>query len=184
MREKDVPVHDTYAEALIDAVRATGRLDATFEEAIQLSQILKAHPELPRFLEKPAIRNDEKKALIRTVFEGRLSTIMLHLGLLLVDKHRGAMWRDILNRFVELVERERGIFAARVDTAHELSMGERERLKESLERFTKQHLRIRYQTEEDLIGGVRFRYGDMMIDNTVRAFLSQLRVRLERVKVH
>jgi F-type H+-transporting ATPase subunit delta len=184
MPEQNTLVLETYAEALADALGRTARLDASFEEAIQLSQVLKAHPELPRLLEKPAIRDDEKKALLRTVFSGRLSPIMLNLGLLLVDKHRGGMWRAILNHFVDLIERRRGVFPARVETACDLSAGEQERLKGALEKFTGKRLRIRFLTDARLVGGVRFRYGDLMVDNTIRSYLSELRARLEKVKVH
>ena len=184
MPEQDTLVLDTYAEALADAARKTGRLDAVFEEAVQLSPLLKAHPELPRFLEKPAIRDDEKKSLLRTVFAERLSPIMLNLGLLLVDKHRAGAWRAILNHFVDLIERRRGVFPGRVETACDLSADEKEQLGKALEQFTGKRLRIRFRTDPRLVGGVRFRYGDLMVDNTIRSHLSELRARLEKVKVH
>jgi len=183
MREQNIPIFDTYAEALLDAVSRAGQLDVAFHEALELRKVLAASPALPRLLEKPAILKEDKLALLRRVFEGRLSPLMLNLALLLVDKHRGGNWDGVLEFFIKRVEDKRGIRSAQVTTARALMADERIRLQDSLERFTGAKLRVEYRQDPEVLGGVLFRAGDLMIDSTIRGFLKELRGRLGRLKV-
>lgn len=183
MRERNIAIFETYAEALMDAAIHQDSLDATFDEATAVRQILSQHPELLRLLEKPAILKEEKQELLRRAFEGRLSPLMLNLSLLLVDKHRGGQWDGILEFFVKKVEESRGIHQGQVHTAHEVSEEEKRRLRDALESFTGKKLRMDFRRETDLVGGVLFRSGDTMIDGTVRGFLKELRARLLGVKI-
>ncbi len=184
MREQDIPIHEIYAEALAEAATESGRFDDVFQEALELKKVLEAHRELLLFLEKPAIETEEKKQLLRNVFTGQLSPLMLNLALLLVDKFRGGMWLGILDQFIVLAERKRGIFAAKVSTAHTLDETERGRLQKSLEGFTGKQLRIQFEEDPDLLGGVLFRYGDLMIDNSIRGALKEMRMRMNETKIH
>jgi F-type H+-transporting ATPase subunit delta len=183
MRQQDIPVLETYAEALLDAARGRGEVDAVFAEAGLLRGILAANPGLLRLMEKPAIEKEEKKTLLRRVFDGRLSPLMTHLPLLLVDKYRGGLWGDILEFFITKVERERGIRYAQIATARILSSGEKDLLKTCLEKFTGKQLRIHYHETPDLLGGVLFRCEDILIDTTLSSALHGLGRRLRAVKL-
>jgi len=183
MRRQDNRVLETYAGALLEAARRAGELDRVFAEAGALRGILDDHPVLLRLLERPAIEKEEKKALVRRVFAPQLLPLMLYLPLLLIDHHRGGLWNGVLAFFVDRVERERGILNARIATARPLSADERDLLKTRLERFTGKQLRIDYEEEPDLLGGVVFRCDDLLIDTSLRRGLSQLRRLLLGVRV-
>jgi F-type H+-transporting ATPase subunit delta len=183
MREQDLPVLDTYAAAVAQAASAEGLLDAILQEAIALRRVLHDTPGLLVFLEKPAIENDRKKELLRTVFEGRLSPLMLHLAYLLVDKHRGGLWLGVVESLITLEEHRRGVYTARVATASALDAAQRQSLQECLEKSTGKKLRIQFDLRPDLIGGVFFRCGDTLIDGSLRGALDGLRVRLRSVRI-
>jgi len=183
MREQDIPVLETYAEALVQAAKESGQLETLFDEAGQLLAFLRESPALLVFLERPAIETEDKKALLRSVFTDHLSKMMLNLGLLLVDKFRGGLWPGVIEQFIAQVERERGIFSARVATASPLATDLRPRLQAALERFTGKRLRIQYEEEPSLLGGVMFRYGDTLIDGTVRGKMSDIRTIWNDLKI-
>ena len=183
MRQQDIPVLETYAEALLDAARGRGEVDPVFAEAGLLRRVLAANPGLLRLMEKPAIAKEEKKALLRKVFDGRLSPLMTHLPLLLVDNYRGGLWGDILEFFITKVEREQGIRYAEIATARVLSSEEKDLLKTRLEKFTGKQLRIQYHETADLLGGVLFRCEDILIDTTLSSALHGLGRRLRAVKL-
>jgi F-type H+-transporting ATPase subunit delta len=102
---------------------------------------------------------------------------------LLVDKHRGGNWDGVLEFFIRRVEEKRGVRSAQVTTARALMADERIRLQNSLEKFTGAKLRVEYRQDPEVLGGVLFRAGDLMIDSTIRGFLKELRGRLGRLKV-
>ncbi|MBN1868373.1 ATP synthase F1 subunit delta [Candidatus Sumerlaeota bacterium] len=183
MREENIPVLEIYSDALIDAAERQGALDAAFEEAAVVLTVLKEHPSVLVLLERPAIRKDEKQAFLRRVFEGRLSPLMLNLTLMLVEKNRGGLWMGLMEYFIQEIEERRGIHGAEVRTAIELPSGERDRLTETLERFFGKRFRIRFNADPHLIAGVLFRFGDVMIDTTIRDYLKEIRERLEAVKI-
>jgi F-type H+-transporting ATPase subunit delta len=183
MREQDLPVLETYAEALAQAAKESDQLDPLLEEAGQLLAFLRESKALLVFLERPAIETEDKKNLLRAVFTDHLSKLMLNLGLLLVDKFRGGLWPGVIEQFIAQVERERGIFSARVTTASPLAADLRPRLQAALEHFTGKHLRIQYVEEPSLLGGVMFRYGDTLIDGTVRRKMNDIRTLWNDLKI-
>ncbi|HNY27325.1 MAG TPA: ATP synthase F1 subunit delta [Candidatus Sumerlaeota bacterium] len=183
MREQDLPILEVYAEALHESARAAQSLDAVFDQAQQLGPILRENPALLRFLEKPAIETSAKKQLLKTAFGGRIQPLMLNLALMLTDKYRGGLWLGVLDQFIHRVERERGIFAASVQSAHVLDAQERAQVKARLEAFTGKQLRIEYEENPSLIGGVLFRYGDTLIDHSLRGALQKIRARLEAAPI-
>lgn len=183
MRQQDLPTLEAYADALLHAADQTNLVDTAFQEAEQLRLALAQHPELLRLMERPAIPKDEKKALIRKVFEGQLIPIMLHLPLILIDNNRGGLWDGILEFFISRVEHRRDIHSAEVSTARALSDAEKKTLKSSLEKRMGQHLRITFVEKPDLMGGVLFRCDDTLIDSSLSRALDKLHARLQGVKV-
>lgn len=183
MREQDLPVLDTYAAAVAQAATEEGQLDSLLEEAVALRSVLRDTPELLVFLERPAVENDRKKELLRTVFRGRLSPLMLNLAFVLVDKHRGGLWLGVVESLITLEEHRRGVYSARVLTASPLDEAQRQDLQKSLEKSTGKKLRIQFDLRADLIGGVLFRCGDTLIDGSLRGALDDMRNRLQSIRL-
>jgi F-type H+-transporting ATPase subunit delta len=182
MREQDIPTLQTYAEALMDAARRGDGLDAVLAEAVALAELLAQNKKILYFLERPAIRKDEKKELIERVFKGKLSPLMLNLPRLLVDKNRGGLWDEILAHFVRKVEESKGIHPGKVSTAVPLNDAEKKALEAALRKFTGHKLRVAYEVDPRLVGGVLFRSGDMLIDQSVSRRTRELRDRLLKVR--
>lgn len=183
MREQDIPVLEVYGKALLDAARQQNCVDQLFEEAESLRSLLKEQKALLRFLAEPAIQKSEKHALLARAFQQQLHPLMFNLPRLMVDKNRGALWKEVLDFFIQKVEADRGIFEGKVTTAYALSEQEKTALAQALEHFTQTKLRLHYLVDPRVLGGVLFRSGDKMVDSTVRGRLHELRARLDHVKV-
>lgn len=183
MREQDMPVLEVYAEALVDACQREGVVDQVFEEAKELRVALGNKPELMQLLGRPTIRLEEKKALIRRVFEGKVSPLMLHLPLVLVDKNRGVLWNDVLEYFLLRLEEGRGIRHGTVMSAVVLADDQKERMQKSLEAYTGSKLRIRWKVDPWVLGGVSFRSGDLLLDNTLRSALRGMAKGMQEAKI-
>ena len=178
MREQDIPVLETYVEALLAAAGDATRKDALYQEAQELLQVIHRNKSLPRFIERPAFIKEEKKQMVTRVFKGKLSPLMFHLPLLLLDKNRIELWEEILVLFVRKIEEEKGIRSATITSASEISTEQRIKLQATLEKYTASKLRIQYRLNKDLIGGIVFRSGDRMIDSSVQTQLRTVRSRL------
>ncbi|MFP4580540.1 MAG: ATP synthase F1 subunit delta [Candidatus Sumerlaeia bacterium] len=183
MREENLPILRTYADALIDAASKGGALESVFEEAVSLAPILRSNPALLHFLDRPSILSEEKKDVIKRVFGDKLSPLMLHLPQLLVDKNRGTFWADIVEHFIKMVEKDKGIHAACVTTAISLSEDDKRKLHEALEKFTGKRLHIEFRENPSVIGGVHFHSDEMLIDGTVSGEIKALKNHLMKVRI-
>jgi F-type H+-transporting ATPase subunit delta len=173
-------VQRTYAEALLGAARRTGSLQRVQEEAKILLQVVKKSPRLLLFMENPNVEPTEKLALLDRVFKARLSPVLINLLHVLAARRRTTNLDEILDLFQELTEQAEGIFQATVTSAYNLSVQDKLKLKASLEQYTRSRLKIDYGVDPGLIGGIVFRFRDLLIDSSLRSALDQLRRRLTR----
>lgn len=175
----DSTVSERYAHALFNVSKRQGTLPAAIADAEQFLALNKKDSRLAVFLEGPQFRTEDKLAMVKRAFEGKLEPLLVQLIILLINKGRIEYARPILNRFVELAEADQGLHPAEVTTANELSDEQKERLQKGLEGFAKAQLRIRWRVEPSLIAGVRFTMGDLLIDDTIKGKLDKLRYQLQ-----
>jgi F-type H+-transporting ATPase subunit delta len=187
----DLVAIDNYAKALLTTSEKTERLDPVFESARDLSDYFEAvqaedallAARLRVFIESPQVPDGEKRALIRNVFGGRVDPLLLNLMCLMIDKRRADHIAPALCRFCEMADERKGIHPGLVRTARELTAEERERMQSCLERFTDSRLRLRYGVDPNLIGGVVFKYRDLLVDSTLRASLDEIRATLDGLRL-
>lgn len=174
-------VERTYAEALLGAAQKQGALRQVYEESQQLLQVftqITQSRKLLRYFESPHVPTEDKLALLDRVFKGRLHPLLFSLIRVLAERRRGTYLDETLLLFRELAEQTQGIYPAVVGTAFELNTQEKAYLQKALEAYTKLRLRIDFIVDSDLVGGVLFRCGDLLVDSTLRSELNSLKERL------
>ena len=164
-----------YAQALFGAARGQGIMQRAQEEAKVLRRVLEEMPTLGFFLENPRTPEETKQALLERVFRSRLSPLLMKLLGVLVDRHRTIYLAEMLELFQVLGEEAEGIFSGMVTSAHELDFQDKLKLKTSLENFTRCQLKLRYLVDDGLIGGIVFRFRDLLIDTSLSGELEKLR---------
>jgi F-type H+-transporting ATPase subunit delta len=87
----------------------------------------------------------------------------------------------MLERFGELVRRERGIALAEVRSALPLDEKEHDAIAKRLRALTGGKVEMNVVVDEALIGGIAVRIGDMLYDASVRSRLERLRARLTTI---
>jgi ATP synthase F1 delta subunit len=171
---------NSYAQALFSSGKRQGLLARMLEESKMVAALLKANPAFATFLEGPQIPTEKKRELIDRAFGRRLSQISINLLYMMVDRERARLLGRILEEFAEVAERAEGIHPARVTTAHELNFDQKQKLKAALEKHTDCRLRIDYAVKPELIGGLVFRFRDVLIDASLRHGLDGLEKHLHR----
>ena len=168
-----------YAEAAFEIGKADGTLETWERDLVTLRDALR-DPELRRLVEHPAIPFAEKERILRRVASG-VSRDPILLALLMVRRGRPRAIDAMVERFEELVRRERGIALAEVRSALPLDEGQRTAIAERLRALTGDRIEIREVVDDALIGGVSVRIGDRLYDASVRNRLERLRARLTAV---
>ncbi len=168
-----------YAEAAFEIGKADGTLDAWERDLATLRDTL-ADQELRRLVEHPAVPFAEKEKVLRRVVEG-VSREPLSLALLMIRRGRPGAIDAMVDRFAELVRRERGISLAEVRTALPLDDEQRAAVTERLKELTGDRIEMKEVVDDSLIGGLSVRIGDRLYDASVRSRLERLRARLTAV---
>jgi len=168
-----------YADAAFEIGRADGTLE-TWERDLATLRAALGDTELRRLVEHPAVPFAEKEKVLRRVVTG-VTAEPLSLALLMIRRGRPGAIDAMVDRFAELVRRERGISLAEVRTALPLDDEQRNAISERLRTLTGDRIEMNEVVDDALIGGVSVRIGDRLYDASVRSRLERLRARLTAV---
>jgi F-type H+-transporting ATPase subunit delta len=102
----------------------------------------------------------------------------MNLALLMVRRGRPGAIDAMVDRFAELLRRDRGIVLAEVRTALALDEEQRNEIAERMRALTGGRVEINEVVDESLIGGIAVRIGDQLYDASVRSRLERLRARV------
>ena len=133
--------------------------------------------------ENPIIPKNEKKELLKKLFQGKINQKILNFLFLLIDKQRFNALSEIQNQLAILVNKAKGITIAEVASASELDSTTLENIKQRLENILgqngqKEKVTIEQKIEVDLIGGIKVKINDLVYDGSLKGRLENLKRRL------
>ena len=167
-----------YAKAIFELACEDDKLKEYGADLAKVQQLYTQCPELKAYLCNPNIQPEEKKSLLREVFEGGVQEMVLNFLLLLIDKRRMQVFEAINEIFIELSNEKLGIAVADVTTVDALAPAQLQELTEKLERITGKQVSLREHRDPSLIGGVVVRIGDRRIDGSVKGRLAAMTAQL------
>jgi F-type H+-transporting ATPase subunit delta len=163
----DPIVRERYASAILNIARRQNIREQLLEDARVLLEVIQAIPQALVMIEAPQFKQERKVAFLDRTIKGRFHEVIERLVYLLLERHRIEYLGAVLKRFVVLVELDLGIRPATLTTAIELTDDQKAHLQAKLEAYTKSRLNIKYVVDPSVIAGVRFRCGDLLLDDTV-----------------
>ncbi len=168
-----------YASALADVVQKTGETETVKSELKQWVEMMVSSNELREAFSSPAIAHLSKEAvlekLIATTSPSKTTANFLRV---LLKNGRISVVAAFSEKFEAVLEERAGIITAKITSARELGEGEKSGLKSSIEKMTGMKVRLEFDTDEDLIGGVVTRIGSTVYDGSVKTQLENLKQQL------
>ena len=180
---KDTGVAARYAKALFLVTEKRGETTRALEDLQALDDVLKAGTSAAAFFGSPQVRLNDKREALGNALKGKALPVVAAFADLLLRKKRLAERHGILEEFRTLVERAQGIQRAHVVSAVPLTREEMNRLLPELERVTGGTVRVTTEVDPSVLGGVRVRIGDRVIDRTVSTLLESISKQLYEVSV-
>ncbi|MBX3730301.1 MAG: ATP synthase F1 subunit delta [Candidatus Sumerlaeia bacterium] len=180
----DLQAAGNWGDALFAATRDAGVVARVLEESGSLIAALDAVPRFSAFLEAPHVKLEEKLALAGKVLDDRFHRLLRNFVLLLIRRGRILLLREAIDAFRLHAERDQGLWRGTVRSAVALDDAQRQRLQQALEAHTRHRLVLDWKTDPTLLGGVVFKSGDLLIDNSLKTRLGHIRERLEAVRIH
>lgn len=176
-------VREIYSEVLFDLAEQGGQINTVQEEMAVVRQILKREPEFASLLGSEIIKGDEKIAIIRRIFEGRLSDLTIHFLGVLARRGRIGFLASISDRFEALADEYHHRQPVEVTVAKQPDAAFVEKLRADMAAALKSEVKLSIKVDPALIGGVVVRKDDMMIDGSVRSSLENaVRTIVDRMK--
>ncbi len=100
---------------------------------------------------------------------------------LLVKKRMISKSEDVIEAYRKLTLGEKGIVEAEVTTSHPLAPEAEENIKKFVkEEFGAKEVEIHHKLEESLLGGMKLKVGDTIIDGTLKGRLNHLQILLTK----
>jgi F-type H+-transporting ATPase subunit delta len=171
-------VDKVYAKALFELAFEQGgreRLEALVAELDELVDLVRQIPEFEEFMASRIIAFPKKEASLRRMFEGKVSPEVMHLALLLQKKGRSGRFVRVAVAFDQLVQERFGRVEVDVYTRFPMPPDQMERLRDTLRAALGREPVVYTYTDSSMIGGLRVRVGDRLVDASFSTRLRKMR---------
>lgn len=174
-------VSRVYAQALFELAAEAGQDQAMADEIDELGDLLAAQPQLLPLLSTPAITAEQRRDIIDRIFKGNVSDTLYRFLQILAGKIRLAHLPAIVQAYVNLVTEQRGVVEVDIFVPAKLDDAQLQRIAGSIgESLGGKEVAPHQYVDESLIGGMKVRIGDQMIDASVASQLRTMRQQMVR----
>jgi len=167
-----------YGRALLEAADDKGSLAEVAEEVESLRKVLDDNPDLRVFIESPRLETSKKRAVVERSLRGRASDILVNFVLLLIDKGRESLLRDLLAAFSNLHDQHIGLVRARVVSAVPLAGELVSRLRDAMEAQLDRKVVFENEVDPGILGGLIVRFDGMVADGSIKTALDDIRANM------
>jgi F-type H+-transporting ATPase subunit delta len=171
-------VSRVYAQALLELGQPDGQADALAQEAGELLGLLNSEADLDRLLSSRALSSAQRSGAVEKLFKGNVSDVLYRFIQVVNRKGRLSELSGILQTYLDLVAEVRGELDVDVFVAEGLSDSAGQSVAESIGSALNKKVRLREHVDPELIGGLKVRVGDRLIDGSVATQLRIIKRRL------
>lgn len=163
-----------YAEALFEAGKDRGKLDALQSQLAQFVDAVDGSRELQVFLFSPYLSTADKKEGLKRAISGAEPELTNFLELL-AEKHRMPEIFRIRRELDELWKKENRRLDVTVTSAVELDEAVVKKIGQEVERQTGEEVDLASRVDDGILGGIVLQVGNMVLDASIRTRLEKLR---------
>lgn len=167
-----------YADALLSLGQAHGDLPQLTADISAALAFLAEHPDIRSFLADSAVQAEGKEAALRELLAGRIGLLALHVLLLLQDEGQFTALGQIAECFFEKTAMLDDKISGELTSAVPLSEERVAKIEKEAGRLLNRDLNLHALVDPSILGGIRLKVGDFVLDGTVDRQLSDARERL------
>ncbi len=167
-------IADIYAQSLLDLADQSQAVEAVAADLDALAALVTRNPNFQTFLASPYFTEQTRRDLVRSVFAGRLHRLTLNFLSVTIDHGRGGFLPQIMDRFKQLHRAHQGYQTVKVTVAQTMNQKRTERLAREVAEALNARIDLEVHVDPSIVGGVIIRFGEKMLDNSVRGRLTRL----------
>jgi len=165
-------------EAMVLAADADNGLDELEDGLFRFGRVVAGQPDLRAALTDTSLPADRKQDLLRTLLDGKVTSVTLRLISQMVMHPRGRTLTAALDLCAGIAAKRREQLIAVVRSAVELSTVQRRRLAEALAASYGHPVHLNVVIDPSVVGGISVQIGDELIDGTAASRLAAVRRKL------
>jgi F-type H+-transporting ATPase subunit delta len=168
-----------YASALADVILQRGEAKEVQHELQQWDEMLKSSAGLHEVFRNPTIALDQKRAVLNKLIErAKPRPTTTNFLKVLLQNQRLTELPEINRKLTDILDERAGMVAAIVTTARPVPDNIQRSLEQRLTAVTQKKVRLNFEQDPNLIGGLVARIGSTVFDGSVRNQLQQIKERM------
>ncbi len=168
-----------YASALADVILERGEAKEVQHELQQWEELLQSNAALQEVFHNPTIALDQKRAVLNKLIDrAKPRPTTTNFLKVLLQNQRLTELPEINRKLAEILDERAGMVAAMVTTARPVPNDVQRSLEQRLTAVTQKKVRLNFEEDPDLIGGLVARIGSTVFDGSVRNQLQQIKEKM------
>ena len=160
---------ERYSRALFEVVSENKELDKVESEVKNVQLLISSSSEIKNFLKDPTQSINTQNTIISFISDKlKISKNLKNFFLLLVVKRRIFFVQKIMNSFLKLCSKKRGEIKAHLNSSRVLTQNELDGISKDLSNTIGSTIKLDYNVDESLIGGLKIQLGSFMIDTSIK----------------
>ena len=160
-----------YSQAIFELAGEAGMADAVKNDFDLMESVMGHEKDFIKVINSPYFTAEYKSRLVEKIFSGKLEGLTLDFLLVVIKRSRTLFLPAIIAAYNELWETHNGRCRVKVTVPMAMDSGEAAELAEKIAAAINRRVKMELAVDPSIIGGAIIRYGDMVIDNTVRSRL-------------
>jgi len=165
----------SYSQALYELATEEKNLNDVEEHAVSIIKLISQSEDFNSLIKDPTNKQDDQLNSINIIFEKfNLNNLLKKFLNFLVMKRRFFYVEKILKDFLIICSKKRGEISAKLTVAKELNENEINKIKNELSQNFGSDVKLNYNYDPDLIGGLIMQVESVMIDTSIKNKLQQI----------
>lgn len=164
-----------YAKALFEFAGELDKVEEISRDVFLVDDTFDNNPELRFTINSPIVRSEKKSAILRALFENRISEPTFRYLMLILHKGRELQLDTICSEYVKLYKASKNIVTLDVYTAQPMGSVAMEKLKAKVAGKTGAQIEAVEHVAPELIGGLVIKYDDYMLDASILHSINKLK---------
>lgn len=169
----DAAVHlaDIYARALFELAERSKMVNAIKDDLDIVQDISVQEKEFRTLMASPYFSADYKEQIVQKIFSGKLCDLTIDFLRVVIRHNRMMFLPQIIDRFGQLWEAHHGYQIVQVTVSQAMDSRETERISADIAHAMNNKVKLQVGVNPSIMGGIIIRYGDRVIDNSIRSRL-------------
>ena len=170
-----------YAQLLYQVTVKEDDINQVSDYLHSIRSILKSVPELNQLFITRRVQVQDKMIMLKNILGDKISDIVMDLMVLLMENGHMMLFGEVVKRFDYLEDKDSEIIKVQITSSSRLSDDEVHHISLKIENKIQKKVDVTMETDTSIVGGIKLRIGNTLIDGSVSNYLQKMRDTLIQV---